>query len=252
MHTLVNAAALLSCFGAEAPTLSAGEAAQRLGLPKPAVSRLMKRMREAGFLEPVGNTRRLRPGRMLHERTAAFRASSRLLVLAREEIETVCARSGHTGFVAMLDGANVTSVHCVPGTSRLHIRQTVTHMPASRSATGRTLLARLGDEEVRLRHASLSDSDLAALVARLDVLRDEGYEVSRAEVRRGVDVVAAAVSDPVSGDTVSLAAIFPVSLRDRERNTTIDCLLRAAWRLAAAVGDEGFLAVPDSSADTAA
>jgi phthiocerol/phenolphthiocerol synthesis type-I polyketide synthase C len=65
MSTLANAANVLRCFSSECTELTVTDVAARLDLPKASASRLLKRMREAGLLETIGQTKRHRPGRLL-------------------------------------------------------------------------------------------------------------------------------------------------------------------------------------------
>ena len=240
MSSIENAASLLKCFNAECATLTVGEAAERLGLAKPTTSRLMRQMREAGLLEQIGESGRHRPARLVSDSGAAFLASARILALAEDALTAVCRRVGHTGFVSVLDGRDVTAAVTLRGTGPTSVQPTISRMPARRAATGRTLLGRMPDDAVRRLHASLPGPDVAALIARLDVLRDEGYEISRSEAVRGVDCVAVAVCDPAANETVSLCVSFPAATADAERYAIIDALLRSAADLATAVGDTGF------------
>jgi DNA-binding IclR family transcriptional regulator len=237
---LENAVQLLRCFDAKCTALTAAEAATMLGLPKAHASRLIDEMRVAGLLERVGSSPRHRPGRMTLDLAAAFRLSSPLMTKAAESVAEIARSCGYTGFVTVLDGADATAVFVIPGTNPGSLLPRVSRMPAARCASGRTMLARLPETVLRALHPDFDDAAFGALVSRLDMLRDEGYEVSRLETQPTAQSVAVAVADPSSGDLVSLCIKFPAEGLSREtRDGIIGGLLEAAQMLARQTGDRG-------------
>ena len=240
---LTNAARLLRCFNAECTQLSVEEAADRLALAEPAATDLLSAMMQTGLLERDAIGGRYGPGPMALDLASAYRSASPLIDACIDAVSATTRLTGHTGFVTVLDGADATAVFALPGTAPSRLAVTVSRLPARRSASGRTLLARLDDAEIARLHHDLGHEAVAALIARLDVLRDEGYEVSRSETRSGVESVAVAVSCPTSGKIVSMCIKYPAEgLSTRERTTLIDSLLDAAAAIAKRVGDTGFVA----------
>ncbi|WP_216073905.1 helix-turn-helix domain-containing protein, partial [Acinetobacter baumannii] len=67
MSILSSAADVLRCFSVTRHALTVPEVSSVLGLPKSNVSRLLRAMRDAGFLETGGETKRYRPGLLLHQ-----------------------------------------------------------------------------------------------------------------------------------------------------------------------------------------
>ncbi len=126
-------------------------------------SRLLRAMREAGMLEVIGATRRHRPGRMMLDLAAAFRHSSGLIGRASEVVADAARRFGHTGYLSLRDGREVTAIADFEGTNSLRVVSNIgRRLPAHLSATGRSLLARLPDAQVAALYAGRPEAGSAA------------------------------------------------------------------------------------------
>lgn len=243
---LANAAAVLRCFSSDCTELTVTDIVTRLGMPKANASRLLKAMREAGLLETIGDSKRHRPGRLLLDISAAFRASSPLIRMGAEVVARISAECGHTGYVSVLSGPEVTAVTDTPGSNTLRVVSNLgRRLPAHASSTGRALLARMSDAEVRrLYPAGLPQGpangprDLDDLFDRLRTIRAQGYALSNEEATPGVDAISVAVSDPRAGETVALCVVFPAAVvGEDERGAILRGLLRGAVEIAARTGD---------------
>lgn len=241
MSILNNAAEVLRCFGSGCSDITVTEVTARLGLPKASASRLLKAMRDAGMLETIGGTRRHRPGRMMLDLAAAFRHSSRLIARASETVAAVSHRFGHTGYVSLREGREVTAVVDFEGTTALRVVSNIgRRLPAHQSATGRTLLARLPAAEIAALYADRPEA--AGLPAQLAAVRAQGYALSLQEATPGVDAIAIAVADPATDEAVSLCLVFPHALvSPEERDAMIAALVDGAAAIAKELGDTGFL-----------
>lgn len=251
MSVLVNAAAVLRCFGSDCAELTVTDVSTRLGLPKASASRLLKAMREAGLLETIGDSKRHRPGRLFLNITAAFRSSSMLISLAAEAVARVSAACGHTGYVSVLDGPHAMAVTDHPGTNALRVVSSLgRRLPAHAAATGRTLLARLDTTEVAQLYAGGlppgppgAPHSLAALQARLAEVRARGFDTASDAAAPGVDALAVAVADPQQHEAVSLCIVFPAAVvLGPERHRILGGLIEEAAAIASATGDCGFRA----------
>lgn len=245
MTTLANAAAVLRCYG-EMTELTVSDVAARLGLPKSSASRLLRAMREAGLLEVVGGTRRHRPGLLLLDVARAWRRSSSLVDRADAVVARIAAATGHTGYVSMRAGTEVTAITDHPGTNALRVASTIgRRLPAFASATGRALLARLEDAEVVALHragleppTAQAPQSVAELLRRLEAVRGRGYDTSSDEVNPGVAALAVAVADPESGEDAALCIAFPSTITgEAERQAILRALLEGAAEIAAITGD---------------
>jgi DNA-binding IclR family transcriptional regulator len=241
MSVLQNAADVLRCFGTDCPDLTVADVVRRLGMPKANASRLLKAMREANMLETIGETHRHRPGRLMLDLAAAFRRSSRLIGSASEVVGEVSGRFGHTGYISVRDGREMTAVADFQGTNALRVVSNIgRRLPAHLSATGRSLLARLSDEEVRALYAG--HPAMADLPAQLAEVRRNGYALSSQEATPGVDAIGIAVGDPATDEAISLCIVYPHALvDDKGRDSMIAALATGAARIAQELGDAAFV-----------
>lgn len=246
MTTLASAAAVLRCFSATRSSITVTEAASLLALPKSNTSRLLRAMRDAGLLETIGESKRYRPGALLLGLGQSFRSASSLVSRADAVVARLVAVIGHTGYVSIRDGNAVSGVTYHPGSNALHVATPVGRpLPAHSCATGRSLLARMPDDQVRALFAEpwapvsrTAPQDIAELLDRLRKVRALGYAESHDEANRGVGAIACAVGAPETGETVSLCIAYPIAtVTAAERKDIIGRLLAGARDVAALVGD---------------
>lgn len=246
MTTLESAAAVLRCFTTGRTELTVTEASSLLSLPKSNISRLLRAMREAGLLETIGDTKRYRPGALILGIGHQFRATSSLVGRADAVVARIAAAVGHTGYVSIRDGGEVIGVTYHPGTNVLRVATPVGRpLAAHSSATGRSLLARLPDDQVRELFSEpwppvspTAPQTLDELLQRLDGVRRKGFAESHDEANRGVGALAAAVGSPETGEAVSLCIAYPAStVTAEEREDIIARLLAGAREVAALAGD---------------
>ncbi len=246
MTVLANAAAILRCYSSDCTELTVTDVALRLGIPKANASRIMKAMREAGLLETIDASKRHRPGRMLLDISAAFRGSSPLIRLGAEVVARVSAECGHTGYVSVLLGREVTAVTDTPGSNTLRVVSNIgRRLPAHAASTGRALLARLTDAEIiRLYPDGLPHGPAKApqtlddLLARLQQIRADGYAFASEEATPGVDAIAVAIGGPGTTEAAALCMVFPAAVVGPDQRAAIlSSLLQGAADIAAGIGD---------------
>lgn len=246
MAILDNAADVLRCFTPQRLELSLTEIVSLLGTPKSSTSRLLRAMREAGFLEVAPGSRRYRPGIMIFELGTTYRRASTLLARADEAVGRLSRRFGHTGYVSVLDGADVVGVAHHEGSSTLRVGTPIgRRLAAFASSTGRSLLARRTDAEVRALHpgplhpaSPHSPADITALLALLAEVRRCGFATSLEEVNPGVGALAVAVGERGSGEEVSLNLVYPLAtVSASERQAMLNALQAEAQEIATLVDD---------------
>jgi DNA-binding IclR family transcriptional regulator len=257
MTTLDTAAGILRCFNTTRTEITVTEAAALLSLPKSNTSRLLRAMRDAGFLETVGDSKRYRPGPLVVGVGQLFRTASSLIGRADAVVARIVAAVGHTGYVSIRDGGEVTGLTYHPGTNALRVATPVGRpLAAHSSATGRSLLARLSDETIRELFAGpwqpvspTAPQSLVDLFERLVAVRRLGFAESHDEANRGVGALATAVGSPETGEAVSLCIAYPLStVTADERDDIIARLLAGAREVAALVGDPSWTGGEDAPA----
>src|SRR5580693_2238156 len=107
MNTVDNVARVLRLFTPERGILFVTEVAQQLGLPKSSTSRLLKAMAKAGLLASADGTTGYAVGNLIFETSRRHRVNSTLSLAADEALMRIVKATGHTGYVAMLDGTVV-------------------------------------------------------------------------------------------------------------------------------------------------
>jgi DNA-binding IclR family transcriptional regulator len=219
MTTLDSAARVLRLYGSDPQPLTVTGVANRLSAPKSNISRLLRSMEDAGFLDSIPSGRGYRPSVLMLDVARAYRRSSRLLERAIERVASLSREFGHTGYVTLREGGYVTAVSDHPGNGILRVEAPIgRRMPAAHTATGRSLLARLPDTDIRALFADgVPDGPAAApktldqLLSRIAEIREAGYAISLNEAAPGVGGLAAAVGDPESEEEVSLCLVFPLA-----------------------------------------
>lgn len=240
MSVLNNAADVLRLFASGHRELTVSDVTTLLSVPKANASRLLRAMREAGMLETIGETRRHRPGPLMLDVASAFRHASGLIARASEVVAEISAQYGHTGYVSVREGREVTGVADFPGSNILRVMGAVgRRLNAEKTATGRSLLARLSDADV----ARLYDGfeGLNELLARLATIRRQGFSWSSQEATPGVDAIAVAVVNAATDEAVSLCIVYPHAVvEDHDRDEMLSALASGAARIAEELGDSAF------------
>lgn len=252
MSVLQNAASVLKLFSNDCPELTVTDVSRRLDMPMANASRLMRAMRDTGMLGTIGDTMRHRPGAIMLDLAAIFGRSTGLMARAGDAVAAVSAQFGHTGYISILDGQEVTAVADFPGTNALRVVSNIgRRLSAHRSATGRSILARMSEADIAKLYHGNPPAD--GLPAQLAAVRHAGFATSSQEITPGVDAIAIAVGDPATHETVSLCIVYPHGLVDDDgRAQMIAALGTAAAEIAADLGDRAFVAPTFEQKDTCA
>jgi DNA-binding IclR family transcriptional regulator len=253
MSVLRNAAAVLRLFTAERPDIGVMEVAEVTGLPKSTTSRLMRMMAEEGLLEAAGLTRRYRPGTLVVAAARLFRSGSELVAAMEALVTRVVSECGHTGFVSVRDGSDIFAIKTIPGTQVLRVVTPIgQRYPASATAVGRALLARLSEDEIRTLIDTLPQPSPSApatfeeLFTRITRVHTEGVAEANDEANRGVGSIAIAIADHGAGEAVAGCISFSLSaVTEAERRLIRRCLFDGAVALGERFADPFWLGRPD-------
>lgn len=236
MTVLENSVQVLRCFAQGRADLTVTDAAQLLSLPKSNVSRLLRSMRDVGLLDDAPESRGYRLGAFLLELGQTLRAGQSIVALADNAVRRICEQIGHTGYVSVLKGREMIGLSHHVGSNPLQVGVPLgRRLPVDACSTGRALLARMDNEQVRTllggqlslanAHAPSSFDDL---FDRLRKVRERGYAESFEEAGRGIAAVSVAVASKHTGEAVSLCIAHPIAtVEEAERKQVIDLLLRA-------------------------
>lgn len=240
MASLDHAARVLRCFADGRPQLTLTEAARLLEMPMSSLSRLLRQMRDAGFLGDVERGRGYRLGALFQELQAAAAPEISLRARASASVRRLCDRLGYTGYVSELRGADMVGVVHHLGHNPLQVGVALGgRLPADACATGRAMLALMDDAEVHAllggqvsRATPQSPADFGELLQRLAQVRRQGWSESRDEAGKGVGALAVAVRDAHSPERLSLCMTYPLAVLEKhERDLAIRMLLQARHEL---------------------
>ena len=256
MSALDNAIEVLRCFSSDQPEISNADVIQLTGKPKSSTSRLLRQLRDSGLLEQDAMTRRYRPGLLLFELGRLHRTQNDFVVAAEQRLQAICAGTGHTGYIAVLDGAEQVVLRVVPGSNPL---QVVTppgvRAPAFATSNGRAMLARLSDVDIRGRLPkplpAISPSapqNRAGLMARIVEIRRTGYSESSNESLPGVGSLGFAVTRRDTNETIGVAVSYPSHMTPAEERARLWQALRAmAVELGRLFDDPVWVALDDGA-----
>lgn len=249
MGTLSSVCAILRLFNAERLEISVTNVSSLLGMPKSSASRLLKSMLNEGLVSRMENSPRYKVGNLLFEISRLYRLNSSLIDVADGALKSICAETGHTGYISVLDGADVLVIRMHQGTHALRVFTPLgQRAPAFAAANGRTLLARLPEARVRALHieglvpvSPNSPQTLDDLLASLDDVRRCGWAEANDEAISGVGSISASVADPESGEALGMCISYPASnIATAEQERIISLLTAAARRIALRFDDPFF------------
>ena len=231
---------VLRCFADGRASMTLTEAGRELGLQLSTLSRLLRAMRDAGLLEDADAGRGYRVGLMVTELAEASRREHTLRARASAAVRRLCDRLGYTGYVSALRGTDMVGLVHHLGHNPLQVGVALGGLlPADACATGRAMLALMGDDAVRAllrgevsRATPQSPVDFDDLLQRLALVRRQGWAESRDEAGKGVGALAVAVRDARSGERLSLCMTYPLAVLEKhERALAIEMLLQARHEL---------------------
>ncbi|MGV9631004.1 IclR family transcriptional regulator [Streptomyces sp. NPDC003487] len=147
--------------------------------------------------------------------------------LARVPLARLVDRTGHNAHLAVLHGREVVYVieERAPGRPPL-VTEVGVRLPAHLTASGRAVLARLPQAQVRalfpdpsafVRRNELGPASLSALRHLLTEVRRRGYATEEDEITTGFSSVAAAVLDHSAHPIAGVAVTFPGAQVDEEQ-----------------------------------
>jgi DNA-binding IclR family transcriptional regulator len=244
--TLARCAALLKACADLGGDITVTSLSAVTGLPKSTVSRLLKATERHGFIEAIGIAQGYRPGPLALALSRISVDRSGLVDRMDDMIAEVVAEHGHTGYVSVLEGAEIVAMRLREGSQVLRVVTPVgTRYPAFATAVGRTLLARLSDAAIQRLHprgirTALPNSPktVSELLQRVEAARRMGYAQADNEANLGVGTVAIAIRDPNADRMASACISFPLAAcTASQRSKIIAGLCTEARRIGLAVGD---------------
>ena len=220
VQVVARIANVLRALEDEPDGLSLSAIADRSGLARSTVQRLVSALSTEGFVAPVGPRGRVRLGATIARLGAASRRD------LRESLSDLLRRLGEkleeTVDLAILDGSQVRVVDQISSNQPLRaVSAPGQQLPVHATAGGKALLSILPEQEVkkmlpaRLRtYTPQTLSSRAALLRQLSDIRRSGLAVVRDEYTPGISGIAGVVYD-IDGSVASIGIPVPSVRFDR-------------------------------------
>ncbi|MBN8245758.1 IclR family transcriptional regulator [Nitratireductor aquimarinus] len=233
MSALEDAIAILGCFTYEEPALTQAELTRRVGRPKATVSRVMKVLRETEVLEFDPESRLYRPGIKLFELGQISRSHQNFLDLVQKHLQHVCAVGGHTGYITVFDGYQISVLRMIRGSSPVAIATAPGYRAwPHATSNGRAMLALLQGEEWRQRVpdslpfvSKQTPNDHEELAEWIRKIRETGRSYSTNGSYEGVSSQGIAIQNPDTAEVIGVAVSYPSALATPDMEEGIGSLL---------------------------
>jgi DNA-binding IclR family transcriptional regulator len=236
---------ILESFGPREPDVSLGELAERVGLPKSSVHRLLMTLIEHRFVDRDPATRRYRLGIRLFELGSAAIHERGLHSAAQPRLEELSRTTGETSHLAVLSGIEAVYVYKVDGPSDISMSSRVGGRAACHATSiGKVLTAWAPIEvldEVRERPMVSCTPNTITSVKHFDAelarVRAQGYALDLEEYAEGLHCIAAPVRDQTGRVTSALGIAGPRSRLEGQRlDELIPVVVEAARALSRSLG----------------
>jgi IclR family KDG regulon transcriptional repressor len=226
---------ILLCFSRNEPGLTLTQIAERVELHKSTVHRLLATLENKRFVQREEGNGSYRLGIRLIELGFSALKRTNLSEKSAPYMRRLSAEHRETVDLAILEGPDVVYLQVIESPQRMKIAAAPgEHLPAFCTATGKSLLAFLPDEEVRkiieqgvrkyTEHTNLSFS---ALFDELRTTRERGYALSVEEFEDGICAVAAPILDPSGRPLAAIAMVGPAFRLSSERMAELGQAVKA-------------------------
>jgi DNA-binding IclR family transcriptional regulator len=232
IQVLARAAAILRICREEPAGLSLGVIAERAGLPRSTVQRIVAALAAEGLLLSSGEAGTIRLGPQLHALAEGARFD--VVEIAHPHLKQLSEQTGETVDLAVFRRDHMVFVDQIVGQQRLRAVSAVGEpFPLHCTANGKAALALLGDDQIaELLAAGLQRFTPATLVSKAALRRDiasirkTGLAKDREEHSAGISAVGAAIRD-LTGAIYAVSIPMP-SVRFDERAPGFGRLLLSA------------------------
>ncbi len=234
---LLNAVAVLRCFSRQEPLLGVTEIADRVGLHKSTVSRILATLEQEEMVERDELSRRYRLGLGIIAVAGPLLADLEERRVAYPLLRQLTKRTSETSALMVWNGRESLCVEQIASPQQIkHTTPLGTRYHDAMSASVQIFLAEEPEDRVRsllhsdtIRHTGLDNTGIEAYLKRLAAVRTSGIAVNYGESSIDEVGVAAPVRDH-RGDVV--AAVLIPAPRFRVSDETLKSLSEACARTA--------------------
>jgi len=193
VRAVARALDVLNAFSEAQSEMSAAELAQKVGLSRPTLYRLLYTLESKDFIHAFGEPRRFRLGPAAGRLTRTWTSAGDLLTVSEPILRALWNATGESVGLFVYRDAERLCLAELPSPQPLSFRRGVGHTELLiRGASGRAILAYMPTKVVEqlIKHADAA-VNRRALTAELHDIRKRGYAVSEGELIPGAATVAA-------------------------------------------------------------
>lgn len=220
LSSVKNALRILRSFTMDEPELKISRLAEKLGISKSAVSRLMSTLASEGFVKKDPETQKYRLGVSVLALSNIVTSHMELHKEALPVLHQLVSDTKETAHIAIREGFDLVYLHKVKCKQPIRIFSYIgSRNPLYCTSAGKVILAHQEESFVEsivqkglVRHASNTITNADDLRACLKKVREQGYAFSISELKEGVTSIAAPIRD-YTGNVI--AAINVVGPNDR-------------------------------------
>jgi IclR family pca regulon transcriptional regulator len=244
VQSLAKGFKVLQAFTAQEPELTMAEVARKADMDNATAFRFLNTLVSIGYIEKVEGSRCFRLSLKVLDLGFHAIARSDLRTHARPILRSLVGELNEAASIGVLDGSSVMYIERVQaGLTQLGVDVRIgSRVPVYSTAVGQAILAWLpretqlqvlrGQPLIKLTDTTITDLD--ALLARLENIRNSGYALSDGETVAGLYVLAVPVLD-IDGIPVAALSVAAPAHRNslhHFRDNTLDAVVSAAAQLA--------------------
>jgi len=214
VQVIARAGQVLRTLDREDQGLSLAQLAERIGLPRSTMHRIVTALAAEGMLATASTGGRVRAGPEFGRLASSSHVD--LCAAAAPFMQRIFDEINETVDCSVLDGDRVRLIHAIPARHRLRVAADVgTAFPLHCSAKGRAILAAYPPgaaarllPDVLERFTDKTVTDRAGVLQILDTVRKTGIAYNREEATRGICTAAIAVRAP-AGALLAISVPVP-------------------------------------------
>jgi len=211
---------ILQCFSMDTPTLSLTEIAEKVGMHKSTIHRLLATLESKRYIHRDKATGQYKLGFVVFELASIMMHDLDFQHWADAYLQQLALQSGETVDLAILDNNRVVYLQVVESNQRVKIAAAIgEQLPVHCTATGKAFLAYLPEKQVRQilaqgnqKYTDKTLNTFEALFQNLQQIRERGFAISEQEYEKDINAVAAPIMDG-SGCPMAVIAIVGPSYR---------------------------------------
>jgi DNA-binding IclR family transcriptional regulator len=214
VQVIARVGQVLRALDGENQGLSLAQLADRIGLPRSTVHRIVTALAAEGLVATASPAGRVRIGPEFARLASSSQAD--LWTAVEPFMRRIFDEIGETVDCSVVDGANVRVIHGIPARHHLRVAADVgTTFPLHCSAKGRAILAAYPAEvaarmlpDVLERFTDKTVTDRGEILQMLETVRKTGVAYNREEATRGICAAAIALRAP-SGALLTISVPVP-------------------------------------------